>query len=72
MSIKADISRLETHLQRTFANPTIRIVANPKKDDMAEVFIGDEFIAPIYRDEDDGEVSYQLQMAILMEDLDLI
>jgi hypothetical protein len=37
---------------------------------MAEVFIGDEFIAPIYREEEDGEVSYQLQMAILDFDLE--
>jgi hypothetical protein len=33
------------------------------------VFIGEEFIGVIYRDEDDGEVSYDFNMAILAYDL---
>ena len=41
-----------------------------RKKDMAEVFIGPDQIAQIYRDEEDGEVSYQLQMAILDIDLE--
>ncbi|MEE8578924.1 MAG: DUF3126 family protein, partial [Hyphomicrobium sp.] len=40
-----------------------------KKTDSAEVFIGDEFIAVLFREDEDGEISYQFQMAIL--DLDL-
>ena len=42
----------------------------PKKDDIAEVFIGGEFVATLYREEEDGEVSYQFQMAILEMDLE--
>ena len=41
----------------------------PKKKDSAEVFVNGEFIAVIFREEEEGEVSYQFQMAIL--DLDL-
>jgi len=33
------------------------------------VRIGDEFIGTLHRDEEDGEVSFSLQMAILEEDL---
>jgi hypothetical protein len=67
--MKEDIPRLQRYLRKVFRTETLRVVLHAKKKDMAEVFIGDEFIAPIYREEEDGEVSYQLQMAIL--DLDL-
>jgi len=67
--MKEDIPRLQRYLRKVFRTETLRVVPHPKKKDMAEVFIGDEFIAPIYREEEEGEVSYQLQMAIL--DLDL-
>ena len=38
--------------------------------DMAEVFINNEFVAALYREVDEGETSYQLQMAILDMDLE--
>jgi len=34
-----------------------------------EVYIGDEFIGVLHRDEDEGEVSYSLVMTILDMDL---
>ena len=37
---------------------------------MAEVFIGGEFVAALYKEVEDGETSYQLQMAILDMDLE--
>ena len=44
--------------------------AQPKKQDMAEVFVAGEFVATLYRIEEDGEVEYQVQMAILEMDLE--
>jgi hypothetical protein len=44
--------------------------ARPKKDDSAEVYIGDDFVAVLFREEEDGELSYQFQMAILDVDLE--
>jgi hypothetical protein len=64
-----EIGRLQTYLRKLFGTPTLEVRARPKKDDSAEVFIGDEFVAVLFREEEDGEVSYQFQMAIL--DLDL-
>jgi len=46
------------------------VKARPRKNDSAEVFIGDEFIGVIYRDDEDGELSWNFQMAILEVDLD--
>lgn len=64
-----EVARLQAYLRKTFGAKTLEVRARPKKNDSAEVFIGDEFIAVIFREEEDGEVSYQFQMAIL--DLDL-
>jgi hypothetical protein len=65
-----DLLKLQSHLRSVLKSEVLRIVKHPKKKDLAELYVGDEFLAPIYRETDDGDVSYQLQMAILSEDLD--
>jgi hypothetical protein len=67
---KEELARLQTYLRKTLGAQTLEVRAQPKKDDMAEVFIKDEFIATLYREEEEGETSYQLQMAILDMDLE--
>jgi len=67
--LKEDIPKLQKYLRKSFRCESLRVVMHPKKKDMAEVSVGDEFIATLYREEDDGEVSYALQMAILDVDL---
>ena len=39
------------------------------KNNSCELYFKDEFIGLIYKDEEDGEVSYQFHMTILDEDL---
>ncbi len=68
MSIE-ELKRLQTYLQKTFGTPNLEVRGRPKKTDSAEVYIGDEFIAVLFKEVEDGETSYQFQMAIL--DLDL-
>jgi len=34
-----------------------------------EFFVGQEFVGVVHRDDEDGEVSYALQISILEEDL---
>jgi hypothetical protein len=53
-----------------FELPSIHVKRRPQKDDSAEVFIGEEFIGVLFRDDEDGEVSYNFQMAILDYDLE--
>lgn len=65
-----EIGALEKHLRKTFQNDTIEIRKMPKKKDAAELYVHEEFVGVVYRDEDEGEVSYQVQMAILETDLD--
>ena len=66
---KNEIKRIEAYLREKFRLPSITVTMRPHKDDSAEVNIGDEFIGVIFKDEEDGEVSYAFQMAIL--DIDL-
>ena len=66
---KTEIQRIEAYLRQKFQLPSIIVRQRPQKDDSAEVNIGDEFIGVIFKDEDEGEVSYAFNMAIL--DIDL-
>ena len=55
-------------LPRIFA-PAPIITPRPKKDDSAEVYIGEEFIGVIFVDEEEKD-SYNFNMSILGVDLD--
>jgi len=65
-----EVKKLDAYLKKLFANPRIRVVPRPKKDDSAEVYVGDEFIGVLFVDDEDDERSYNFQMAILGTDLD--
>ena len=65
-----DIKKIDVYLKKLFNNPLIRCVPRPKKDDSAEVYIGEEFIGVIFLDDEDGDKSYNFSMAILETDLD--
>ncbi|HWM49320.1 MAG TPA: DUF3126 family protein [Xanthobacteraceae bacterium] len=65
-----DIRKLENYMRRLFGNPRIRVVPRPKKDDSAEVYIGEEFIGVMFIDDEDDDKSFNFQMAILETDLE--
>ena len=67
---KRELDRVQSYLRKLFHNQTFRIVARPRKDDSAEVYLGEEFIGVVFRDDEDGELSYNFQMAILETDLE--
>ena len=64
-----EVRKLDAYLKRVFGNPKIRVVPRPKKDDSAEVYIGEEFIGVLFVDDEDDDRSFQFQMAILEDDL---
>jgi hypothetical protein len=65
-----EIKKIDAYLKRLFSNPRIRVVPRPKKEDSAEVYIGDEFIGVLFVDDEDADRSYNFQMAILETDLE--
>ena len=64
-----EIARLHQYLRSKFQLPNLTVRGRAKKDDSAEVYLGDEFIGVIFRDDEDGDVSYDFNMAILEIDL---
>ncbi len=69
---KEEIARLEAYLRKTFGTANLTVRARPKKDDSAEVYIGEDFTAVLFKEVEDGETSYQFQMAILDFDLETL
>lgn len=67
---KDEMGRLETYLRRTFGAEGLSVRARPRKSDSADVYLNGDFIAVVFKEREDGEVSYQFQMAILDIDLD--
>ncbi len=64
-----ETAKLQSYLQSKFNNNMLQLARRPKANDSLEVMLGSEFIGVIYKDEDEGEVSYQFHMAIIEEDL---
>jgi len=67
---RQEIAKLQAYFQKKFEMPSMKVRARPQKDDSAEVYLGDEFIGVLFRDDDEGELSWNFQMAILEIDLD--
>ena len=64
-----EVRKLDAYLKKLFGNAHIRVVPRPKKEDSAEVYVGEEFIGVLFVDDEDDERAYNFQMAILGSDL---
>jgi hypothetical protein len=64
-----EVIRLQTYLRKLLGNEKITIVAPKKKGAPVEILVGQEFIGVVHRDDDEGEISYALNISILEEDL---
>lgn len=65
-----ELAKLTAFFRKTFNNPTLVVKARPQKKDSGEVFAGEDFLGVVFRDEEDGELSYNFSMAILDFDLE--
>ena len=52
-----------------FGNPRLRVVPRPKKTDSSEIYLGEEYIAVLFRDDASGR-TWTFEMAVLDFDLD--
>jgi hypothetical protein len=64
-----ELVRVQAYMRKIFGAKTLSVRARPKVKDSAEVYVGEEFVGTVTRDDDEGELCYQFQMAILDEDL---
>ena len=65
----SEVSRVQKYLRDLFGCQDIQVRRRTQKDDSSEVYLNDDFVGVIFRDEDEGELSYHFQMAILEVDL---
>jgi Protein of unknown function (DUF3126) len=65
-----ELAKLTKFFRKTFDNAGLTVRARPQKKDSGEVYVGEEFIGVVFRDEEDGELSYNFSMAILDIDLE--
>ena len=65
---KEETLRLEAYLKEKL-NPGLRLLSRDKLNDSFEVYLGAEFLAVVYKDEEEGETSYQFMMTVLNEDI---
>jgi hypothetical protein len=65
-----ELAKLTAYFRKTFANPGLAVKARPQKKDSGEVYLGEDFLGVVFRDEEDGELSYNFSMAILDIDLE--
>ena len=64
-----ELARVEKYLQNKFGNQNIRLRERMQSDGSVEVYLGEEFIGVIYKDEEEGDISYDFNMSILEIDL---
>jgi hypothetical protein len=65
-----ELAKLTAYFRKTFNNPGLAVKARPQKKDSGEVYVGEDFLGVVFRDEEDGELSYNFSMAILDIDLE--
>ena len=64
-----EIPRLTNYLEKTFKNDGFALMLREKAPDSVEVMLNGEFIGVIYKDDEENEVSYDFNMAILGVDI---
>ena len=65
-----ELRKLDAYFKKLFDNDRISVKERPRLEDSAEVYIGDEFIGVLTRDDEDEDLSYSFSMAVLEFDLE--
>ncbi len=64
-----EIARVQHYLRKVLSNNQIKLISAESPDAPVEMMIGEEFFGALYRDDEEGEVSFALHVTILDEDL---
>ena len=63
-----ELKKIQIYLNNKFKSKYFSL-KEQSINDPVEVYLKDEFIGVIYKDDEDGELAYQFHMTILDEDL---
>jgi hypothetical protein len=64
---KTELHKLQAFLRRAFGNAGLRVGADPRDAERAEVRLGERKIASISVDDEDGDRSFSLEMKLPVE-----
>jgi hypothetical protein len=64
-----DLARVQAYLRRLLGSERITLVPPARKGMSVEIAVNEEVIGTIHRDEEEGEVSYAVNIIVLEEDL---
>ena len=67
--IDTELEKVQQYLRKLFANNDINLRDRAQADGSVEVSLGEEFIGVIFKDDEEGNVSYDFNMSILETDL---
>ena len=67
---REEINKLQIYLRKTFNNNELMVIPRADKtENSAEFQINGEFFGIVFKDTEEGEISYHLEISILEEDL---
>jgi hypothetical protein len=64
-----ETQKIQAYLQRRFGNGGITLRPRAQTNDSVEVLLNGEFIGVVYKDDEEDDISYDFNMAILAADL---
>lgn len=64
-----EIKKINAFFNKQFNTNGFTLKLDKNNTDSAEVYLNDEFLGLIYKDDEDGEIAFQFHMTILDEDL---
>lgn len=65
-----EIQKLQLYLRQRLGNQDITLNVRPEIEDSAEFQIAGETFGAVYKDEEEGELCYHIQLTVLSEDLE--
>lgn len=66
----SESEKVQQFLRKKFGNNAITLKARGETADSVELLIDDETMGIVFRDDEDGDICYHVQMTVLSEDLD--
>lgn len=61
---KSELDQVQNYLRRLFHNSEIRLLPRAQREDLAEFYIGEKLHGMLSLDTEDGDRSYNLQIAV--------
>ena len=66
---QTEINQVQSYLRTLFKNQDIALIHRPQASDSVEFEVNGECLGVVYRDDEDGETCYHVQLTVLKEDL---